>query len=181
MAALSSFASDLLEEAKRFLEKAQATADLPAKRAYLHAALMVGFAAFEAHVNAIADDFLSRDDLDPHERGLLAEHVVELVDGEFQEKNALKIQRLEDRVQFLCRRFSKTKVDRTASYWGEFVAATKLRNELTHPKAEPPNISEAAVTKALKAIIEFLNFVFKAVYKKKLPAYNRGLASKLSF
>jgi hypothetical protein len=49
-----------------------------------------------------------------------------------------------------------------------------------HPKADPPNISEAAVTKALNAIIELLNFVFTAVYKKKLPAYNRGLSSKLS-
>src|SRR5689334_3330268 len=108
MAALSSFASDLLEEAKRFLEKAGATPDEPTKKAYLHAALMVGFAAFEAHLNAISDDFLSRGDLGAHERGLLAEHVVDLVDGEFQEKNVLKMQRLEDRVQFLCRRFSKT-------------------------------------------------------------------------
>jgi hypothetical protein len=91
---------------------------------------MVGFAAFEAHVNAMANDFLSRDDLDPHERGLLAEHIVDLVDGEFQEKNALKIQRLEDRVQFLCRRFSKTKIDRGQSYWSEFIGATKLRNGL---------------------------------------------------
>lgn len=181
MAALSSFAEELLEEAKRFLEKAQAISDQPIKKAYIHAALMVGFAAFEAHVNAIADDFLSRNDLEPHERGLLAEHVVDLVDGEFQEKTSLKIQRLEDRVQFLCRRFSKTKVDRTASYWSEFVAATKLRNELTHPKNNPPNITEAAVTKALKAIIELLNFVFNAIYKKKLPAYNRGLSSKLRF
>jgi hypothetical protein len=70
-------------------------------------------------------------------RRLLAEHVVDLVDGEFQEKNSLKIQRLEDQVQFLCRRFSKTKVDRTAGYWSEFAAATKLRDELTHPKADP--------------------------------------------
>ncbi len=181
MAALSSFAEELLEEAKRFLEKAQASADQPTKKAYIHAALMVGFAAFEAHVNAIADDFLSRPDLDPHERGLLAERLVELVDGEFKEKATLKIQRLDDRVQFLCRRFSKTKLDRSASYWSEFVAATKLRNELTHPKSDAPNISEAAVAKALKAIIELLNFVFNAVYKKKLPAYNRGLSSKLLF
>jgi hypothetical protein len=42
-----------------------------------------------------------------------------------------------------------------ASYLGEFVAATKLRNELTHPKADPPNIGEAAVARALKAIIEW--------------------------
>ena len=104
---------------------------------------------------------------------------MDLVDGEFQERHSLKIQRLEDRVQFLCRRFSKTKVDRTASYWSEFVAATTPPNELTHPKADPLNISEAGVTKALKAIIELLNFVFKAVYKKKVPAHNRGFSSKL--
>jgi hypothetical protein len=180
MVALSSFASDLLEEAKGFLEKAQAVGDQATKKAYLHAAVMVGFAAFEAHVNAMADDFLSRNDLYPHERGLLAEHVVELTDGAFEEKNLLKIQRLEDRVQFLCRRFLKTKIDRSASYWSEFVAATRLRNNLTHPKAEPPTISEAGVSKTLSAIIELLNFMFQAIYKKKLPAHNRGLSSKMA-
>jgi hypothetical protein len=110
VAALSTFASDLLEEAKRFLEKAgeAAKAKSDGKDAFLHAAVMVGFAAFEAHVNAIADDFLARQDLNPHERGLLAERAVELSDGKFQEKPLLKIQRLEDRVLFLCRRFSKS-------------------------------------------------------------------------
>jgi len=43
-----------------------------------------------------------------------------------------------------------------------------------------PNISEAAVTKAVKIIVELLNFVFKAVYKKTLPAYNRGRSSRLA-
>ena len=75
MAALSGFGSDLLEEAKQFLVKAGEAADPNTKKAFLHAALMLGFAAFEAHVNAISEDFLSRGDLDPHERGLLAEHV----------------------------------------------------------------------------------------------------------
>jgi hypothetical protein len=105
---------------------------------------MLGFAAFEAHVNAIADDFLTREDLNPHERGLLAEHAVELVDGEFQEKASLRIQRLEDRLLFLCRRFSKTPIDLTASPWGEFIEATDLRNKLTHPKAEPPGDSRCS-------------------------------------
>jgi hypothetical protein len=181
MATLSTFASDLLEEAKRFLEKASESKQPEAKRAFLHGALMLGFAGFEAHVNAIADDFLSRSDLTAHERGLLAEHVVEMIDGEFRENNRLKMQRLEDRVQFLCRRYSKTPIDRTASYWGEFVDAARLRNNLTHPKGDPPAIGESAVKRALKAIIELLNFLYKSIYKKKLPAYNRGLSSKLSF
>lgn len=181
MAALSSFASELLEEAKRFLEKATEASDAEGRKAFLHAALMLGFAAFEAHVNAIADDFLSRKDLDPHERGVLAEHAVELSDGEFKERNLLKIQRLEDRVLFLCRRFSKTPIERSATYWSEFVEAARLRNSLTHPKAEPPTVSEAAVNRALTALVELTNFMFMAIYKKKLPAYNRGLLAKLKF
>jgi hypothetical protein len=57
----------------------------------------------------------------------------------------------------------------------------QAHNELTHPKDEPPNISEAGVTKALNAIIELLNVMFNAIYRKKLPAHKRGLSSKLSF
>lgn len=181
MAALSSFASELLEEAKRFFEKAVESKDPEAKRAFIHASLLVGFASFEAHVNAIADDFLATSDLDPHERGLLAEHVVELADGEFKEKQSLKIQRLEDRVLFLGRRFSRTPIDRSASYWGEFAEATKLRNNLTHPKATPITIGEAAAKRSLTAIIELLNYLYLGIYRKKLPAYNRGLSSKLPF
>jgi hypothetical protein len=181
MAALSTFAADLLEEAKRFLEKAIAAAPSDEKKAFLHGALLLGFAAFEAHVNAIADDFLARPDLDPYERGLLAEHAVELIDGEFQEMKSLKMQRLEDRVLFLCRRFSKTPIDRRAFYWSDFGEAAQLRNRLTHPKAEPPTIGENAVKRALNAIIELLNVMYTNIYKRKLPAYNRGLSSKLSF
>jgi len=166
-----------LEDSKRFLSKANETTE-PGKNAFLHSALMLGFAALEAHVNAIADDFLVSGDLSAHERGLLA---VELSDGEFKEKSSLKIQRLEDRVQFLCRRFSRRPIDRTASYWGDFVEAGRLRNRLTHPKADPPTIGENAVRRALNAIIELLNFMYMSIYKKKLPAYNRGLSSKLSF
>jgi hypothetical protein len=120
----------------------------------------LGSAAFEAHVNAIADDFLAREDLDPHERALLAEHAVELNDGEFQEKALLKIQRLEDRVLFLCRRFSKSPIDRAASYWSEFIEAARLRKKLIHSKADPPTIGENAVKRALSAIIELLNFMY---------------------
>src|ERR1035438_8709687 len=134
--------------------------DSEAKRAFIHAALLLGFASFEAHVNAIADDFLATSDLDPHERGLLPEHVVELADGEFKERPSLKIQRLEDRVLFLGKRFSKTPIDRAASYWGDFAEATRLRNNLTHPKSTTIIIGEAAAKRSLMAIIELLNHLY---------------------
>jgi hypothetical protein len=182
MAALSDFASDLLEEAKRFLEKASESADSDGKKAFLHSALLVGFAAFEAHVNAIADDFLTRPDLTPHERGLLAEAQVDLVDGQFRVKeDTLKIQRLDDRILFLCRRFSATPIDRKASYWGEFIEATRLRNKLTHPKGGHLDVKEADVQRTLRALIELLNVMYLAIYKKKLPAYGHSLVSKSTF
>jgi len=182
MAALSDFAADLLEEAKRFLEKATETADADGKKAFLPSALLVGFAAFEAHINAIADDFLTRPELTPHERGLLAEAQVDLVDGQFRVKeDILKIQRLEDRVLFLCRRFSGTPIDRKASYWGEFNEATRLRNKLTHPKGDHLNVKKAEVQKALRALIELLNVMYLEIYKKKLPAHGHGLTSKRKF
>jgi hypothetical protein len=181
MAALDTFASTLLEEAKYFLEKAVQTVNGEAKMAYLHSALLLAFAAFEAHVNAIADDFLARGDLQPHERGLLAEHAVELIDGEFRERNSLRIQRIEDRVLFLCRRFSKKPIDRQASYWSGFVEAARLRNSLTHPKSDPPSVGENAVSRALTSVIELLNVMYLSIYKKKLPAHGRGLSSRLQF
>lgn len=181
MAALDSFASTLLEEAKRFLEKSAAVSDDEARKAYLHSALLLAFASFEAHVNAIADDFLARGDLQPHERGLLAEHAVELIDGEFRVRNSLKIHRLEDRVLFLCRRFSKRPIDRQAPYWSEFVEALRLRNSLTHPKSDPPSVGEKAVSRAVSSVIELLNVIYLSIYKKKLPAHVRGLSSRLQF
>jgi hypothetical protein len=143
--------------------------------------LLLGFASFEAHVNVIADDFLTREDLTVHERALLAEHAVELENGQFVERNKLKIQRLEDRVLFLCRQYSSSPIDRSEAYWSEFIEAAQIRNRLTHPKADPPKIDSARVTRALKAILELLNVVYRKLYKKKFPAYGRRLSSKLSF
>jgi phosphopantetheinyl transferase (holo-ACP synthase) len=181
LAALPKFASTLFEEAKRFMEKATEAKEPDAKLAYLHAGLLVGFAAFEAHVNAMCDDFLSREELSPHERGMLAEHSVKLVDGAFEEQDTLQIQRLEDRILFLCRRFSSKPIDRKASYWGNFKNATNLRNILTHPKNDASEVTLDGVKRAITAIVELLNVMYTSVYGKKLPAYHRQLSSKLTF
>ncbi len=118
---IDTFATQLLEEAKAFLEKAKSTSGVAAKQAYLHAALNLGFSALEAHINAIAEDFLTLDDLSPHERSLLAERKVELDNGQYRLTDQLQMYRLEDRLLFLCTRFSKKPpFDRTVVYWSQF-------------------------------------------------------------
>src|SRR5262245_17406111 len=156
VAEIDAFATQLLEEAKAFLEKARGIAVIKNKEAYLHAALNLGFCALEANLNAIAEDFLTLSNLSPLERSILSERKVELENGEFRITKQLQIYRLEDRLLFLCTRFSKkAPLDRKAAYWGQFKDALKLRNGLTHPKT-PAVVTEASVERALLAIIQVL-------------------------
>lgn len=123
MSDIDEFSRSLLEEAKRFLEKAKDATGAPGETAYLHAGLALGFCALEAHINAIADDFLTRDDLPILERSILAELDYKLEHGEFTLTQKLKMYRLEDRYEFLYRRFSGAPVDKSSSWWPRLKAS----------------------------------------------------------
>jgi hypothetical protein len=178
LSAIDDFASSLLEEAKRFLENAEA-ADSVSQSAFLHAALMLAFCALEAHVNATADEFAERPGLSIHERAILLEQDVRFDGGKFS-AGGLRMVRLEDRILFLHLRFGGKPLDRTATWWGELNSAVLLRNQLTHPKLVP-TISVDAVRQALKAIIEGIDVLFRAVYRRPFPVANLGLHSRLTF
>jgi hypothetical protein len=174
------FANQLLEEAKRFVEKAKESSDVIAKAANLHAALMLSFCALEAHLNSIADEFSIQKDLSVHEKGMLLERGVRLEEGIFQLHSGLKMQRLEDRIQFLHAKFSGKPVDRSSDWWGQLAEAIALRNRLTHAKTVP-NITEDAVRNAIKAIIFALDALYQAIYRRKFPPASKGLQSLYTF
>jgi hypothetical protein len=173
MAAIDDFAALLFDEAKAFLEKARTTASPEARTAYLHASLLVGFCSLEAHLNSIADDFLTRPELSLLDRSILSESKIELKDGEYRVTNQLLMFRIEDRIEYLSKRFSTTPLDKRASYWGEFKLAIKLRNELTHPKT-PPLVDVDSTKKALEAILELLNTLYRNIYRRGHPSYKLG-------
>ena len=106
MADFDLFANQLLEEAKRFLERATESTDPMPKAAYLHAALSLAFCSLEAHINAVGEEFATGASLSAHEKGFLLEREVRLKDGEFQLQPGLKISRLEDRFEFTYAKFS---------------------------------------------------------------------------
>lgn len=180
MAEFDLFANQLLEEAKRFLEKAKEGSDAATEAANLHAALMLAFCALEAHVNSIGEEFSIRTDLSVHERGMLLERDVRLENGEFTLNDNLKMARLEDRIEFLHAKFSGKSLDRSSTWWGKLMTAMQLRNQLTHAKTIPV-ITEAAVRSATEAIIEAIDALYKAIYKKKFPSASQGLQSRLTF
>jgi hypothetical protein len=179
MTAIDEFASTLLEEAKQFLEKS-AGGTGAGVHAYLHAALMLGFSALEAHLNAIAEDFETRKELTPHETAVLLEKTVRLEDGEFKVTPKLQMSRIEDRIQLLHRKFAGVPADKSSLWWMHLMTALNLRNELTHPKGVP-TITRDAVSRALQAIVDALDAIYKAVYKRRFPAASRGLQSRVDF
>jgi hypothetical protein len=174
------FANQLIEEAKRFLEKAKESANSDAAAGHLHAALMLSFCALEAHINSIAEEFATRADLSAHERGILLERDVRLENGEFQLQPGLKVARLEERIEFLHAKFSGKPLNRASPWWSELIAATDLRNQLTHAKTVP-TVTVAAVGNAIRAIVDALDVLYQSIYKRPFPPAGLGLQSRLTF
>jgi hypothetical protein len=172
----------LLEESKRFLEKARDCADDDdARNAYLHASLHLAFCSLEAHINSIADDQLLGTDISLHERALLMESKVELVRGRFEIQNGLQMYRLEERLQFLWTRFStEPKFDRKSAVWGQFKNGLDMRNGLTHPKVMVI-LTIDSVERTLRALIEIIDIAYMRIYKRHFPARGKDLNSSLTF
>jgi hypothetical protein len=172
------FATQLFEEAKAFLEKFCTNREDGAAVAYLHAALLLGYCSLEAHVNNVAADFADRSEFDTLEKSILTERDVALKDGEFTLTRTLKFYRLEERFEFLCRRFQEPSLDKSETWWNHLKAGLEIRNAVTHPRT-PRKVTEKDVTDALNAILEAVDVLFQAVYKKPYPGKGRRLESRL--
>lgn len=179
MPEIDEFSSLLLEEAKRFLEKAIESKNTEERVACLHAALMISFCSLEAHINSIADDFGVRRDLTPADIAVLQEKELRLENGEYFAKG-FKMFRMEDRILFLFRRFSSTTGVRSTAWWSELSRAVQLRNDLTHPK-QVSDVTGDRVKSAILAIVSTLNALYESLYGRPFPAAVRGLQSRLDF
>lgn len=173
------FASMLLEEAKRFVERAVESSGGAGEAPNLHAGLMLAFCALEAHVNAVADEMAQRGDQPPHVLGVLMEREVRLKDGKYELDNRLRLSRLEDRIHLLHGYFA-IKSDIQGGWRMALAGALDLRNKLTHPKGVP-TITVGAVKSALQAVIDTIDAMYRAIYDRPFPGAIRELASKLDF
>jgi hypothetical protein len=174
------FCNTLLEESKRFLEKAKGEKEQININAYLHASLLLSISSLEAFVNGIADDFREAFSLTLHEKSFLLEKDILLSNGEFKLDNRLKISRLIERIEFLFRKFDYSKLDKKSKWWQNLNEGILLRNSLVHPK-EYSDIKSVQIESTLKSVIECIDRLFKAIYKKGFPSIKMGLDSKLTF
>lgn len=174
------FSRELIEEAKHFFEKAKKEADPQGKNAYLHASLLIGFGALESHINSIVDDFAERRELTLLEKSILFEKKIVLEAGEFRLTEQLKMYRLDERIEFILRRFSGKAVNKNAVWWSKLQQGINFRNKLIHPKGKEL-INESIVNNSLQAILDTLNIIYKTVYKRRYPLVKRGLLSLMNF
>jgi hypothetical protein len=180
MANVDKLAVDLVEEAKRFYERAVQQTNRQGKTAYVHAALVLSVAALEAHVNSIAEDFLGRPEFSTLERSLLAEREFTLNNGEFKVTDRLRMYRLGDRIEFLYRRFSGKPIDKRQLWWSRLQSALNSRNQLSHPK-EAGTFTVNMAKDSLSAVIATIDQLYRAVYKKPYPGFRRRLDSAFDF
>jgi len=182
MSDIDSFSIELFEQSKRFLEKAKLENNQEGKKSYLNASLLLGVSALEAHVNAIASEYIETwNNLNILEKSLLMEKEFFLDDGEFILSNNLKMYRLIERIEFIFKKFATGKVlNKSSPWWSKLKIALKKRNELIHPK-EKFIISEKIVEDGLDGILGLLDCLYKALYNSPYPAVGRKLDSKLTF
>lgn len=171
------YCSNLIEEAKWFYQVGKLEDDDLKKQALLRGAVLIGISALEAYVNGIVDEVSLMNNFGIAEMSLLKEKDMSLIDGEYQLKDNLKMRRLVDRVSLLYRKYTQ-QIPKDTFWWIDLNNSIKTRNKMVHPK-ESIALSENEVDKYLTAILNCINDLFKAIYKKGLPTFGLELTSKL--
>ena len=176
------FASELFEEAKRFLEKAKEPYDDEGKKALLHAALLLGMSSLEAHINAICEEMSERNGLDLLDHSVLTEKEINFDKGQYRLTKKLKIYNLADRIIYLAKRFGGRgkKLDINSEWWNKLHQGIDLRNSLVHPKAKR-DITDEQVESAFQGILGVLDALYVLLYDRHFPALGRGFDSRMTF
>jgi hypothetical protein len=183
MLEIDAFAADLFEEAKRFLEKASDSSDDTGRKAFLHAALLLGISALEAHVNAIADEMAERvasEQPNVLERSILLERDYTFEKGEFRITHKLKMYNLVERIEFIVLHFSGKRIGAETEWWSKLHQGIDLRNSLVHPR-DKQYITPEQVVSAFEGVLGVLDAMYLALYRQHFPGLGRQFHSKMDF
>lgn len=170
----------LLEESKRFLEKATSETDEIGKQAYLHSSLLLSICFVEAIVNGLINELTKTDIFSLYEISVLCEKELQLDHGEYKITTRLKMQRLLDKIDIIYYGKTRKKINHASAWWGQLKHGIELRNNLVHPK-DVQKLDEKIIAKVILSSIECTDCLFKAIYRKPFPKRNRDLNTSLTF
>lgn len=173
------FGEMLFEEAKYYLEIAKSEEEGSEHQvASLHASLLLSMSALEAYVNAVSEELVSSFELNIYEKSLLSEKNIELDKGVPKLGKGLKMQRLIDRIAFIYSKYSMKELSDADLWYMEIKQTIDLRNGLVHPKSVV-QVTYTQIEKALWSVLNTVNALYLAVYKRKVPIYNYGIQAKV--
>lgn len=178
---ISQLIVQLLEESKSFLLKARNEESKPSRQAFLHASLLLAISSLEACLNSIAEELLCEPYASQYsllEQSLLLERDIVFKNGRHMIGPNLKMSRILDRIEFLFYKFQNRRLDATDSWYPAIKQAINLRNNLVHPKSNF-SLTINQVEQALLAVLELINCLYQAVYRRGFPAYKLGLNSSI--
>lgn len=174
------FCSELLEESKRFLEKAKTEKNEDGIKAYQHACLLLAVCSLEAYINGIAEEMCLAPKMPLHVKAFLQEKELRIESGDFVISNSLKMSRLTERIEILYRRYSGEELTDKEKWWIMVKNGIDLRNKITHPKSET-KITNDLLEKILQAILNCLTILYQKIYKRRFPKAHLQLTSKQDF
>lgn len=182
MGEIDTFATELFEEAKRFLEKAREATNTKSEQAFLHAALLVGISSLEAHINAISQEMSERPALSVLDSSVLSEREFAFDRGEYKLTSKLKMYNLSDRILFISKHFSlgHKRLDTNALWWSKLHQGIDERNSLVHPK-EKHGLTYEKVKSAFEGIIGTLDAIYIVLYNQHFPGLGLQLHSEMDF
>jgi len=174
------YAYDLLEKAKRFYEKGENELDENGKSAYFQSAIIFAVMCLESTISSIADELCIRNDFSLNEKSLLLEREISFDNGLFKLSGKLKMSRLIDKISFLLTRFN-AKIDKSrAVWWSQLQEGVAIRNALIHPKTIH-TIKPTQVENTILSVLKCIDVLYRAIYRKKYPHYNKKTVSTYNF
>lgn len=124
----------------------------------------------EGWINKTCDDFASTSQsLSLSEVSFLIEKKVEIKNGEFVISKIDKYETTENKLEFLLRKFSNYKIDKSRIHWQNYRLSKKVRDSIMHPKKNRNSkISIRNAQTNLDTLKYFLELLSKKLYNKKL-------------
>ena len=175
MSEFEEYSAELLLASKKFMSESKvAGIAKPEQQRFLRAALTQAFFFLEAQLNYLAAHFSGSKDFDIVERSLLSERAIGMQKGVFVLTEAPKFFKLEDRIEFLLARFSKSVVSAKGQWFSNLKTSLLLRNRLVHPK-EVHEVLLSEVELAILAILDCLSALYLAIFQKPFPLSKLGL------
>jgi hypothetical protein len=164
---------DYLSFSKRLFQLAEE--ETGALDCLLIPAVLLAWIAIEALVNSMVDDFnsLPEDLFLLHERAFLLEKRLVLADkgkdlGSFLLDTRSEYRRVEEKIFFLIRKFSKSDTDyKGGALWQGFQQLKDVRNRIAHPRTDDTlELSLGDVGKHLKTSEDVIKFISTQVWGK---------------